>query len=135
LPELFFSRLIDSSRAWQTAANGINPNLPAPYTDSIPAQPADQEFDWSLPPASETNGLLKQYLDTSLAIDNTEQLVDDLADLLALYSDMQRSQRQQIDHVSLSFTRLAGGVPGDGSGLAVARWMPDIKFATKKAPE
>jgi hypothetical protein len=59
LPELFFSRLIDSSRAWQTAANGINPNLPAPYTDSIPAQPADQEFDWSLPPASETNGLLK----------------------------------------------------------------------------
>ncbi len=135
LPELFFSRLIDSSRSWQTAANGINPNLPAPYTDNIPAQPTDQKFDWSLPPSSETNGLLKQYLDTSLAIDNTEQLIDDLTDLLALYSDMQRSQRQQIDHVSLSFTRLAGGVPGDGSGLAVARWMPDIKFATKNAPE
>jgi hypothetical protein len=57
-----------------------------------------------------------------------------LADLLTLYADMQRSQRQQLDHVSLSFTHLAGGVQGDGSGLTVARWLPSMQFATKIKP-
>lgn len=134
-PAGFFQRLIDSSRQWQTAVSAINPKLPAPYTDKVPAAPADESFDFSPPPASEADGLLKQYLGVAADIERAEALIDDLADLLALYADMQRSQRQQIDHVSLSFTRLAGGVPGDGSGLAVARWLPDIKFATKKAPE
>jgi len=133
-PALFFSRLIAASRDWQTAANGVNPQLPAPYTETVPPPPAGESFDWSAPPASEADGLLKQYLDASLQIEQTEQLIDDLADLLALYADMQRSQRQQIDHVSLSFARLAGGLPGDGSGLAVARWLPDIKFTSKTPP-
>lgn len=130
-PELFFSRLIAASRDWQTAANGINPELPAPYSEAVPPPPAGESFDWSEPPPSEADGLLKRYLDTSLQIEHAEQLIDDLADLLVLYANMQRSQRQQIDHVSLSFARLAGGVPGDGSGLAVARWLPDIKFTSK----
>jgi hypothetical protein len=130
-PEAFFIRLITASRDWQTAASDIDPELPAPYTDTIPLAPAGEIFDFSPPPASDADGLLKQYLDLAANIEHSEALIDELADLLTLYADMQRSQRQQIDHVSLSFSRLAGGVPGDGSGLAVARWLPDIKFTTK----
>lgn len=133
LPEQFFSGMIKSSRNWQTAASGINPKLPAPYTATQPAPPQGEAFDWSPPPASTTNGLLKQYLDIGGKIEQAEALIDDLTELLALYADMQRSQRQQVDHVSLSFTRLAGGLPGDGSGLTVARWLPEMKFATQKA--
>lgn len=134
-PETFFQELIKTSRSWETAKSRINPDLPAPYTEQIPPMQAGEKLDWSQPPASEADGLLKRYLAVSSAIDNTEQLIDDLADLLALYADMQRTQRQQIDHVSLSFTRLAGGIPGDGSGLPVVRWLPDMKFATKNKTE
>lgn len=136
LPNLFFERLIQSSRDWQTSTVGstINPDLPAPYSEVIPAPPADLALDFNQPAINTADGLLKQYLDTSHRIDQTEALIDDLADLLTLYADMQRSQRQQLDHVSLSFTHLAGGVQGDGSGLSVARWLPSMQFATKIKP-
>ena len=136
VPNLFFERLIQSSRDWQTSTVGssISADLPAPYSEVIPAPPADLVLDFNQPAANTADGLLKQYLDTSRSIDETEALIDDLADLLTLYADMQRSQRQQLDHVSLSFTHLAGGVQGDGSGLTVARWLPSMQFATKIKP-
>jgi hypothetical protein len=136
-PEVFFASLIQSSRDWQTATAGsvINADLPAPYSGRIPAPPNDVVLDFNPSASNAADGLLKQYLQTSREIEGIEALIDDLADLLALYADMQRSQRQQLDHVSLSFTHLAGGVQGDGSGLTVARWLPEMQFATKiKAP-
>jgi hypothetical protein len=136
LPNLFFERLIQTSGDWQTSTvgNAINPDLPAPYSRIVPTPPVDTVLDFTLTAANTAVGLLKQYLDTSRSIDETEALIDDLADLLTLYADMQRSQRQQLDHVSLSFTHLAGGVQGDGSGLTVARWLPSMQFATKIKP-
>jgi hypothetical protein len=128
LPEEFFNQLLTDRAGWETFQSGINDQLPAPYNNAVPPPPADYS-QVEEPIAPTEPGLLKQYLDLGQEIDNTETLIEDLAQLLELYKDMQRLQRQQMDHVSLSFTRLAGGVPGDGTGLPVARWLPDMKFA------
>lgn len=135
-PPTFFNRRIAAAASWETRKVDINQGLPAPYTTRIPAPPDDAGVDyahWQSPQIANTPGLLKRYLTVEQDIDNAERMMEDLAELLALYNDMQRAQRQQIDHVSLAFTRLAGGVPGDGTGLAVARWLPNIKFATKQS--
>lgn len=64
-------------------------------------------------------------------------LEDDLEEgytLLNEINDYLNLQRQQLDGLTLSFSALAGGVAGDGSGSSMMRWSGAVAFdPTKKS--
>jgi len=119
--------------------------LPLPYRWGIPL-PAP-EFTWyggvqppvpALPATAagaEQHGLVIRHAETENSL---EQLKEDVAEgrkILDRMSDFIQLQRQQLDAQSVSFTTLAGGVSGDGSGLQIARWLPHTELAAPVATE
>jgi hypothetical protein len=54
----------------------------------------------------------------------TNQLIDELRDYLSL-------QRQQLDSITVGFSSIAGGIPGDGSGLKLMRWSDKLTLTNK----
>lgn len=56
----------------------------------------------------------------------TNQLIDEVRDYLS-------SQRQQLDSITVSFSSLAGGIPGDGTGLKLMRWSDKLTLANAVA--
>lgn len=120
-PEAFFTELL--SRDWIVGGQGAT-NLPAPYTDTVPPPPSDYT-----PPAERSTaeaGKLRELLDLQAEIEQIEQMGDDLDKLLRGFTDVIHLQRQHLDSLSISFSRLAGGIPGDGTGLGVARLLPNM---------
>lgn len=78
-------------------------------------------------------GLLYRRIDTRQDIEDietfivrTNQLIDEVRDYLS-------SQRQQLDSITVSFSSLAGGIPGDGTGLKLMRWSDKLTFTTTTA--
>lgn len=110
--------------------------LPLPYRRGIPLPPA--EFTWydgTQPPAAVTpasNGLLIRLAETENTLEELKEDVADGRNILDRVSDFLLLQRQQLDAQSVSFTTLAGGVSGDGSGMQITRWLPQTEW--KKAP-
>lgn len=54
----------------------------------------------------------------------TNQLIDEVRDYLSL-------QRQQLDSMTVGFSSIAGGIPGDGSGLKLMRWSDNLTLTNK----
>ncbi len=54
----------------------------------------------------------------------TNQLIDELRDYLSL-------QRQQLDSMTVGFSSIAGGIPGDGTGLKLMRWSEKLTLTNK----
>jgi hypothetical protein len=82
---------------------------------------------------SGTDGLYKKRIEIKEDIEEIEdyilrsnQVIDELRDYLSL-------QRQQLDSITVSFATLAGGIPGDGTGLKLMRWADGLTFTPKKS--
>jgi hypothetical protein len=54
----------------------------------------------------------------------TNQLIDEVRDYLSL-------QRQQLDSITVGFSSIAGGIPGDGTGLKLMRWSDKLTLTNK----
>lgn len=54
----------------------------------------------------------------------TNQLIDEVRDYLSL-------QRQQLDSMTVGFSSIAGGIPGDGAGLKLMRWSDKLTLMNK----
>lgn len=110
-----------------------------------PLKPADFPRPWSLlesvletvkEPAYEAveipegDGLIAQRIDTREDIDEIEQFIVRTNQLIDEVRDYLSSQRQQLDSITVSFSTLAGGIPGDGTGLKLMRWSDKLSIAT-----
>lgn len=105
-------------------------DLPRPWSlrsDITLNEPARDAID---KPAQ--GGLVHRRIDTRQDIEEieafivrTNQLIDEVRDYLSL-------QRQQLDSITVSFSSLAGGIPGDGTGLKLMRWSDKLTFAAAK---
>lgn len=111
--------------------------LPPPYAghdpdeDDNPSAPPD---DYEPPSFTDStqDGLYRLTEDLQREIEDLEDDLEVNFDLLQAINDYLTLQRQQLDALAVSFTVLAGGTPGDGSGLNLMRWATDINF---KAPD
>jgi len=108
--------------------------LPPPYyweqpelADGFPEPGEDQVFsDESL---YARDARLQEQIDwLDKELDANDRLLGEFDSFLAL-------QRQQVDSVTVSFANLAGGVPGDGSGLKLAKWTPHTRFSVALTPK
>jgi hypothetical protein len=88
-------------------------------------------------PDLSSDGLLHQRETVQQQIRALEGELAESFALLNEVGDYLGLQRQQLDALTLSFSALAGGVSGDGSGLNLMRWAqsaaltPDlVKSAT-----
>ena len=76
-------------------------------------------------------GLHRQRLDLAAGIDALEGELEENFQLLNELNDFLGLQRQHLDSITVSFSALAGGVPGDGSGMNLIRWSKYAEFQPK----
>lgn len=109
-----------------------------------PLKPADLPRPWSLlEPLLETikepnyaavemplgDGLVAQRIDTREDIEDIEQFILRTNQLIDEVRDLMSAQRQQLDSITVSFSTLTGGIPGDGTGLKLMRWSDKLSFS------
>lgn len=104
-----------------------NDQLPRPYSQTTP-ETNQPEIDPVFPDPL-VDGLYRQRELLRQKIETIEEFIDQSTDLLNATTDFITLQRQQLDHITVSFSALAGGVPGDGSGLSLMRWADSLKYA------
>lgn len=108
--------------------------LPPPYyweqpelAANFPKPSGDEVFDGE--------SLYAQEIALQAQIDWLDRELDANDKLLGEFDSFLSLQRQQVDSVTVSFANLAGGVPGDGSGLKLARWTPHTRFSVALTPK
>jgi hypothetical protein len=128
-PSLAEPVLDDLVQARQDALGDPEVELPQPYLGHRQS-PNPPPVGYVAPTFtdSETDGLYHRR----------DQLRQDIADLedelevnfavLGEIDDYLILQRQQLDALTVSFAVLAGGTPGDGSGLNLMRWTDSVRF-------
>ena len=124
-PEQRFQDLVAQRRA----EPGGDP-LPEPYAShdgASPPPPPDLPDAVTMPEAGE-DGLLRRRERLRGEIDALEEELEANFNLLGEMGDYLKLQRQQLDAITVSFSALAGGVPGDGSGLKLVRWSNAAVF-------
>lgn len=77
------------------------------------------------------NGMHRQRLDLVTSIDALEGELEENFQLMNELNDFLGLQRQHLDAITVSFSGLAGGVPGDGSGMNLIRWSKYAEFQPK----
>lgn len=82
----------------------------------------------ALPETDTANGLLRQRADLRAQIKDLQDRLETSYKLLNELNDYLGLQRQHFDALTVSFSALAGGVAGDGSGLKVMRWTTAASF-------
>ncbi len=101
--------------------------LPHPYSD-WKASPRPAGFQSAELIAGGPNGLYRQRVDLESAIDDLEGELEENYALINALNDFLGLQRQHLDAITVSFSSLAGGVPGDGSGMNLIRWAKYADF-------
>lgn len=114
------------------AEQGGQQPLGRPYSqyggDNIPPPPGDLPAVSPELATDGESGLYRRQYQLQAAIRQQQDDLDGGADLLDEVSDFIGVQRQQLDAVTVSFSALAGGVAGDGSGLSLMRWQGSLQF-------
>lgn len=110
------------------------PTLPEPYASHL-AEPHPAPEDYDVVPDTQPgdNGLFRQREDLRADIRHLEAALDKSFRLLEEVNDFLGLQRQQLDALTVSFSALAGGVPGDGLGAKLVRWTTKANFVPKIA--
>jgi hypothetical protein len=109
-------------------------SLPEPYATWV-AKLAEGAPQPPVVPAAAGDGLHARRTRLKAEIAALEDDLDANFDLLNAIGDYQTLQRQHLDSITVSFSNLAGGVPGDGSGSALSRWVNYAVFRPEtKAP-
>lgn len=114
------------------------PGLPRPWSLLEQLLPELKEKDYPAvpppPPETETSlGLIVQRIKTREDIEDIEQFIVRVNQLIDETRDYLSSQRQQLDAITVSFATLAGGIPGDGTGLKLMRWSDKLTLANVSA--
>lgn len=106
---------------------------PEPYASHLLSpHPAPEDYaKLETPPAPEEQLLLNRE-GTKSAIKTLEDELEESFRLLNEMNDYLNLQRQQLDGLTLSFSALAGGVAGDGSGSSMMRWNGAVAFDPTK---
>lgn len=110
--------------------------LPEPYASHL-TDPHPKPDDYHPVPdtAPGDNGLFRQREDLRADIRHLEAALDQSFRLLEEVNDFLGLQRQQLDSLTVSFSALAGGVPGDGLGAKLVRWTTKANFRPTVTPE
>lgn len=92
---------------------------------------ASVEDSEPIPEKEDASGKVHQRIDTRDDMEiledlilKTNQLIDEVRDYLSL-------QRQQLDSMTVGFSSIAGGIPGDGAGLKLMRWSDKLVLQNK----
>jgi len=130
-PDAVRTRLLERRRAQMPVnADGSAAPLPEPYASHL-LQPYPGPAGHATVPITDWPDLsLLARLDTERdAIQQLERILEESFKLLNEANDYLGLQRQQFDALSASFSALAGGAPGDGSGAQTLRWVSQLKFS------
>jgi len=130
-PDAVRTRLLERRRALMPVnADGSAAPLPEPYASHL-LQPYPGPAGHATVPITDWPDLsLLARLDTERdAIQQLERILEESFKLLNEANDYLGLQRQQFDALSASFSALAGGAPGDGSGAQTLRWVSQLKFS------
>lgn len=130
-PDAVRTRLLERRRALMPVnADGSAAPLPEPYASHL-LQPYPGPAGHATVPITDWPDLsLLARLDTERdAIQQLERVLEESFKLLNEANDYLGLQRQQFDALSASFSALAGGAPGDGSGAQTLRWVSQLKFS------
>lgn len=126
-PDAYRTSLIEA-RLKALSQSDPKATLPEPYA-SHKTQPHQVQNYTRIPaPKAQEEQLFKQRQKLE---DDIKQLKDDLHDSFKLLNEMNdylHIQRQHLDGITISFSALAGGVAGDGSGSNMIRWNGAIAF-------
>lgn len=117
---------IDQAVAQREKALKTGETLPHPYSD-WKAHPRLGAQSVS-PATSGDNGLYRRRQDLASLIDALEGELEENFSLINALNDFLGLQRQHLDAITVSFSSLAGGVPGDGSGMNLIRWAKYADF-------
>lgn len=115
-------------RDWQ--AKTAKAALTAPYSSAWPSAPDDLATAVVVPDDI-GDGLLAQY---ATEIDKQEQLselLEEIDDMLEMLEQEKKQQRGLVDVLTIDLARIAGGVPGDGSGIKIARAARELDLKAK----
>lgn len=117
-----------SNIEWQAKSAGAT--LTAPYSSSWPAAP-DNLDELVVAPTNPEAGLLAQLTDEIDQQERLSEMLQDIDDMLEMLEQEKKQQRGLVDALTIDLARLAGGVPGDGSGIKIAKAAREIKFTPK----
>jgi len=106
-------------------------DLPRPWNLLEPLLKSIEEPVYENVEIPEGDGLIAERIDTREDIEDIEQFILRTNELIDEVRDLMSAQRQQLDSITVSFSSLAGGVPGDGTGLKLLRWSDKLTFSTK----
>ncbi|NMG27655.1 hypothetical protein [Aromatoleum evansii] len=110
--------------------------LPEPYASHVAEpHPAPEDYEQIPDEQPAGNGLLREREDLRADIRHLEAALDKSFRLLEEVNDFLGLQRQQLDALTVSFSALAGGVPGDGLGAKLVRWTTKANFVPKATTE
>jgi hypothetical protein len=128
-PSLAEPVLDDLVQARRDALGDTGAALPQPYRGHEES-PNPPPTDYVAPgfTDSESDGLYARRDDIKQDIADLEDELEDNFALIGALSDYLVLQRQQLDALTVSFSVLAGGTPGDGSGLNLMRWTDSVRF-------
>lgn len=129
---------LQTRRSEELRAQGNPPasaaDLPRPWSLLEPLLKAIEEPVYENVEVPEGDGLIAERIDTREDIEEIEQFIVRTNQLIDEVRDYLSSQRQQLDSITVSFSTLAGGIPGDGTGLKLMRWSDKLSFATTVKP-
>lgn len=102
--------------------------LPEPYSSHLLSPYTVTGYTKVETPTAPEEQLLLQQDGIRNSIQTLEQDLDESYRLLNEMNDYLNLQRQQLDSLTVSFSSLAGGVAGDGSGNSMMRWNGSVVF-------
>lgn len=125
---------LQTRRSEELRAQGKPPatpaDLPRPWSLLGPLLASMKEPDYEAVTMPQADGLIAERIDIREDIEEIEQFIVRTNQLIDEVRDYLSSQRQQLDAITVSFSTLAGGIPGDGTGLKLMRWSDKLSFAT-----
>lgn len=109
-------------------------DLPRPWSLLEPLLKGIKEPNYDNVEMPEGDGLIAERIDTREDIEEIEQFILRTNQLIDEVRDLMSAQRQQLDSITVSFSTLTGGIPGDGTGLKLMRWSDKLSFSAIAKP-
>ncbi len=129
---------LQTRRSEELRAQGNPPastaDLPRPWSLLEPLLKAMEEPVYEEVEKPEGDGLIAERIDTREDIEEIEKFILRTNQLIDEVRDLMSAQRQQLDSITVSFSTLTGGIPGDGTGLKLMRWSDKLSFSAIAKP-
>ena len=123
--------ILDNLGAKDWSAKTAGATLTAPYSEEWPSPPDDLPQVVTVP-EDPGDGLLVQFTREIEREQDLSEMLEDIDDLLEMLEQEKKQQRGLVDALTVDLARLAGGIPGDGSGIKIASAAREIDLKTKE---